>query len=225
MVLLRLLAFAPQDGGGAPQRTVPAAPAPKVPAASAALAKPSAPVATYAPRAPVPAMSVREPSPPAWLDEPTPEAQSPVPRPAEPAAAVPLEPTPLGDRWVALVALLGERQSIAALVRELALQAQLVEQRDGAQPLWRLRVERESLRSAALVDKLRGALAEATGIAPLKLEVEAGSVTDSVARREAAERERRQREAEEIIRNDPLVKEMLAQFPSARIVPGSIKPH
>ena len=30
---------------------------------------------------------------------------------------------------------------------------------------------------------------------------------------------------EDLIRNDPLVQEMLAQFPSARIVPGSIKPH
>ena len=54
---------------------------------------------------------------------------------------------------------------------------------------------------------------------------QAGAVTDSPARREAAERERRQREAEDLIRNDPLVQEMLAQFPSARIVPGSIKPH
>jgi DNA polymerase-3 subunit gamma/tau len=68
-------------------------------------------------------------------------------------------------------------------------------------------------------------LAEVLGIAPLKLEVEAGAVTDSPAKREAAERDRRQREAEDLIRNDPLVQEMLAQFPSARIVPGSIKPH
>jgi DNA polymerase III subunit gamma/tau len=133
--------------------------------------------------------------------------------------------TPLGDRWQAAVAMLVERQSIAALVRELAMQAQLVEQQEGAQPLWRLRVERDSLRAPALTDKLRGALAEALEIAPLQLQVEAGAVTDSPARREAAERERRLQEAETLIRNDPLVKEMLAQFSTARIVPGSIKPH
>jgi DNA polymerase III subunit gamma/tau len=40
----------------------------------------------------------------------------------------------------------------------------------------------------------------------------------------AAERERRQQEAERIIQNDPLVQDLLAQFPGARIVPGSIKP-
>jgi DNA polymerase-3 subunit gamma/tau len=76
-----------------------------------------------------------------------------------------------------------------------------------------------------LVEKLRTALAEALEVAPLRLEVEAGAVGDSPARREAAERERRLREAEAVIHNDPLVQEMLAQFSTARIVPGSIKPH
>jgi DNA polymerase-3 subunit gamma/tau len=50
-------------------------------------------------------------------------------------------------------------------------------------------------------------------------------VQDTPAKRIAAERQRRQQEAEKIIRNDPLVQEMLAQFKTARIVPGSIKPH
>jgi DNA polymerase-3 subunit gamma/tau len=172
---------------------------------------------------------VAEASLPPWLDEGPPDEADAAPRRATPAPAraspPPLEPTPLGERWAAIVALLNQRQAIAALVRELAMQAQLVDQSDGAQPLWRLRVERESLRAPALADKLRHALAEALGIAPLRLEIEAGAVTDTPARRDAAERERRQREAEELVRNDPLVQEMLAQFPTARIVPGSIKPH
>jgi DNA polymerase-3 subunit gamma/tau len=50
-------------------------------------------------------------------------------------------------------------------------------------------------------------------------------VQDTPARRTTAERQRRQREAEQIVHNDPLVQEMLAQFKTARIVPGSIKPH
>ncbi len=81
------------------------------------------------------------------------------------------------------------------------------------QPLWHLRVERESLRAPALRDKLRAALADALGIAPLQLEVEAGAVHRQPAKRDRAERERRQREAEAIIHNDPLVQELLAQFP------------
>jgi DNA polymerase III subunit gamma/tau len=226
MVLLRLLAFAPACGSGVPSKVSPpaAAPAPKPAPASAALAKPT-PRTTYAPPAPPAVMSAREPEPPSWFDEaPVEEGFAPPPVPKPSPSAVPLEPTPLGERWLALVAMLVERQSISALARELAMQAQLVEQRDGAQPLWRLRVERESLRTPALVEKLRAVLADALGIAPLQLEVEGGAVTDSPAKREAAERERRQREAESIIHNDPLVKEMLAQFSSARIVPGSVKP-
>jgi DNA polymerase III subunit gamma/tau len=157
---------------------------------------------------------------------PTPAARSaPTAAAATDEDSAPMVSTPLGDRWHAAVARLNERQSISALVRELAMQSQLVEQQDGARPLWRLRVERDSLRAPALVDKLRGALAEALEIAPLQLQVEGGAVTDSPARREAAERERRLQEAETLIRNDPLVKELLAQFSSARIVPGSIKPH
>jgi DNA polymerase III subunit gamma/tau len=237
MVLLRLLAFAPAvapaatpaGSGGTPSKVSPpaaAAPVPRPAPASAALAKPT-PRTTYAPpaTAPAPVMSVREPDPPPWLgDVPFEQAVEALPAIKPAPAAAPLEPTPLGERWVALVAMLNQRQAIGALVRELAMQAQLILQRDGAEPLWRLRVERESLRAPPLVEKLRAALADALGIAPLQLDVQAGVVTDSPARRETAERERRQREAEAIIHNDPLVKEMLAQFSSARIVPGSIKP-
>jgi DNA polymerase III subunit gamma/tau len=189
-------------------------------------------LATAAPR-PAPPVAPR-PAPddvPPWMDDAPPddgfEAAPQRPAPASPAVptAPVLEPTPLGDRWAGIVAMLVQQQAISALVRELAMQAQLVEQQDGAEPLWRLRVERESLRATGLVDKLRTALVDALGIGPLRLEVEGGSVTDSPARRDAAERDRRQREAEDLIRNDPLVQDMLAQFPSARIVPGSIKPH
>ena len=233
MVLLRLLAFAPAAAqpSGAPAKVSPpvaATPAPRTAPASAALAKPT-PRTSYAPPTPATVLEVREQEPPAWLDEAPPEeglAATPRAAKAAPmsAANTPLQPTLLGERWMTVVAMLTQRQSISALVRELAMQAQLIEQCDGAQPLWRLRVERESLRAPVHVEKLRSALADALGIEPLQLEVEAGAVTDSVAKREAAERERLQREADEIIRNDPLVREMLAQFPSARIVPGSVKP-
>ena len=55
--------------------------------------------------------------------------------------------------------------------------------------------------------------------------VEAGPTDDTPARRDAAERARRQAEAEQIIHDDPLVQALMAQYKTARIVPGSVKPH
>ena len=92
---------------------------------------------------------------------------------------------------------------------------------DGAR--WTLQVERETLRAPALADRLAAALTDLTGAA-VTVAVQAGVPADSPARREAAERERRQRAAEAAIHGDPLVQELLAQFPGAQIVPGSIKP-
>jgi hypothetical protein len=87
----------------------------------------------------------------------------------------------------------------------------------------RQEVERESLRAPALRDKLAAALAAALGM-PLQLELEAGVPDDNPARRDAAERQRRQAAAEAAIQADPVVRELLSQFKTARIVPGSIKP-
>jgi DNA polymerase-3 subunit gamma/tau len=42
--------------------------------------------------------------------------------------------------------------------------------------------------------------------------------------RDAAERDRRQAEAERVIQDDPLVKALMAQYKTARIVPGSVRP-
>ena len=46
-----------------------------------------------------------------------------------------------------------------------------------------------------------------------------------VALREAAKRARRQEAAEKIIHDDPLVRALMQQYSTARIVPGSVKPH
>jgi DNA polymerase III subunit gamma/tau len=227
MVLLRVFAFAPQG-------TPPARPAgPAVPATRSSAPDAPATVAAASPPRAKPKVSTSEP--PAWLDEAPDEFEAAAPRePALPLAAAVrptsaepllLQPTPLGERWAGIVAMLEQGQLITALVRELAVQAELIEQHDGAAPLWRLRVERESLRSVPLRDKLQAALAAALGITTLRLELEAGAVQDTPARRSAAEKQRRQQEAEQIIQDDPLVRDMLAQFKTARIVPGSIKPH
>ncbi len=149
------------------------------------------------------------------LPEPLP---APAPAPDGPVALA------LGDQWHTKVMQLCRQGTVMALVRELALQSGLVAIDHSADPAcWRLCVERESLRSPALRDKLASALATELGHA-VDLVVEVGVPADSPALREAAERDRRQAAAEASIRQDPLVRELLNQYKGARIVPGSIKP-
>ena len=126
----------------------------------------------------------------------------------------------LGDWWSQTVNALIASEAISALTRELALQSELCS-REG--PALRLRVERESLNQASARDKLQAALQVAPGDAPWLLTLEAGPVSDSPARRNAAAQARRQREAEETIQNDPFVQDMIRHW-GGKIVPGSIEP-
>ncbi|MET0519720.1 MAG: DNA polymerase III subunit gamma/tau, partial [Burkholderiaceae bacterium] len=74
----------------------------------------------------------------------------------------------------------------------------------------------------ALRDKLQAAL-EAALSRPVRLEIEAGPADDSPALREAAAAQARQRAIEQIVIDDPLAQALMAQFKTARIVPGSIR--
>ncbi|HNV61159.1 MAG TPA: DNA polymerase III subunit gamma/tau [Rhodoferax sp.] len=132
--------------------------------------------------------------------------------------APPLIPTEEGDFWHATVQQLIKADAIHALVRELALQSQLVA-RDTDQ--WLLRVERESLNQSGTRERLTTALQNA-GF-PVKLVVEIGRVTDCPARRNTAASAEKQLAAEKIIFDDPFVQAMMRDF-GAKIVPGSIKP-
>ena len=220
---------------------VPAALAAQVIAPVAASVVASVDASVVAPRA---APAVRRAAPPVAAEEPPPWADALPPEEegsapsgsaalratSPPAMAVPAPPaaafvaTPLGDRWAETVAGLVRSGAVAALVRELAQQAGLARIDALTLPAtWHLQVERDSLRTDALRDKLRQALVAALG-EPLQLVLHDEAPQDSPARRDAAERERRQRRAETAIRNDPLVLDLMAQFKSARIVPGSIKP-
>ena len=136
------------------------------------------------------------------------------------AARVPstYTPTEEGDVWFAAVQQLLASEAINALVRELALQSQLVA-RDG--PHWMLRVERESLNQPNSRERLRAALEQA-GLAS-QITVELGPVIDSPARRNAAVAAERQKVAEDLILGDPFVQAMMRDF-GAKIVPGSVKP-
>lgn len=129
-----------------------------------------------------------------------------------------LVPTEEGEFWQRTVQQLIAADAISALVRELALQSQLVA-RDADQ--WILRVERESLNQSGSRDRLAAAL-QAAGHA-VNLVVEVGRVTDSPARRYALDAAESQLAVEKIIFNDPFVQTMMREF-GAKIVPGSIKP-
>ena len=211
MVLLRWLAF-PPERGATTEAAGPARPQ-------------RAPAAAPAPAATVVRAGTSEPPP--WLDVPSDEGEASVrsataaPRTVAAAPVRPLELSPLGDRWNEHVRSLVEQGVVSAMARELALQSQCVAI-DGA--TWRLRVERESLRAPAQRDRLQAALRQLLD-APLTLEVELGATDDTPARREAAARERRQQEAEQVIEQDPLVQALMQQYRTARIVPGSVKPY
>ena len=135
-----------------------------------------------------------------------------------PSAASRLVPTAEGEVWYQTVQELVAAEAVTALVRELALQSQLIA-RD--QDHWLLRVERESLNQPTARERLRAAL-EAAGHAR-QISVEVGKVLDSPARRNAYAAAQRQRLAEDIVQSDPQVQQLIRDF-GAKIVPGSIRP-
>ena len=149
-----------------------------------------------------------------------PVAASAAPSPVEPVDAE------LMSSWVNTVRELIDAQAITALTRELAIQSCLVDRRaqQGEHPgQWTLQVGSESLAHRSLADKLQEALQQHLG-RPVHLVVQMGPVHDSIAQRELAARKLRQEQAEATIQSDPLVRQVLEQFPGARIVPGSIQP-
>ncbi len=134
------------------------------------------------------------------------------------AAGARFTATEEGDFWHPTVQQLISQEAITAMVRELALQSQLLA-RDTDQ--WILRVERESLNHSGNRERLQAALNNA-GF-DVRLVVEVGRVSDSPARRNAAAVAERQLAAEKLIFDDPFVQEMMRDY-GAKIVPGSIKP-
>ena len=129
-----------------------------------------------------------------------------------------LETTPLGDTWYAVVTQLDQAQAVVALVRELALQSQLIAQDGG---VWTLRVQRTTLNQAMARERLLKALGAITDCT--QLQVENGPVTDTPAMRNRAHAEARQKQAEAVVMNDPQVLHLQQTF-GATIVPGSIRP-
>jgi DNA polymerase-3 subunit gamma/tau len=223
MVLLRLLAFKPKA------HPVQQAPAPAAQKKTLTTAPPRSP-----PMQPAPAFDAPcSPSVTSVIDKPATEMHAananmaplqvknlPVRQASEPTertAPKVLVTTEEGHFWTQTVRQLVASESVTALVRELALQSQLIA-RDTDQ--WHLRIDSESLNQGSARERLQAAL-NAAGFA-VKLVVEIGKVTDSPAQRNAADMAEKQKAAEDLIHSDPMVQAMVQNF-GAKIVPGTIK--
>ncbi|HMN92381.1 MAG TPA: DNA polymerase III subunit gamma/tau [Hydrogenophaga sp.] len=181
-------------------------------------------------------------SPPPWHDEAPPEVPTqtgqpansdsfvsipvrdqPPPRSERDASGAGLRQgelvvTPEGNFWNETVTALVRAEAVTALVRELALQSQLVSREGG---VWTLQIPQASLGQAQSSDRLQTALV--TLGHEVRLALRHGPVSDSPALRAAAESRRRQDEAERLILADPFVQTMMRDF-GGKIVPGSLRP-
>jgi DNA polymerase III subunit gamma/tau len=128
-----------------------------------------------------------------------------------------VEPDAHHEAWVQLVQQLLDAQAVQGMVQQLAVQSQCVEK--GASHLT-LRVAQPSLKSDNARDELQSAM-QSVGRAEA-LVIEVGPVQDSWAKRNTAKLEARQKQAEDIITQDPWVQSLMADW-GAKIVPGSIK--
>jgi DNA polymerase-3 subunit gamma/tau len=173
----------------------------------------------------LPARAAEDPREAPSADRPATVRGAAAAAPASAPAAAAFQPTELGESWARTVSDMVGAGLIGALVREAAMQGELVavDKTDTEAETWQLRIEREPLRTPALIDKLQAALASHLG-RRLRLTIGAGPARDSPALRDAAAREQAQRAAESAIRDDPAVQALLNRFPTARIVPGSIRP-
>ena len=153
-------------------------------------------------------------APPPWMEADDAPVTSPFRVEPEAPRRIELRETPEGTRWAERVA----AANIVGMTGELARQAQALscETIDGRE-VWKLRVERESLRAPALVAKLEAAL-------NAKLDIEAGVAEDTISLRNIARVEGQQRTAEDLAASHPMTRTLLSQFPSARILPGSVQP-
>ncbi|HEY8876727.1 MAG TPA: DNA polymerase III subunit gamma/tau, partial [Roseateles sp.] len=152
-------------------------------------------------------------APPPWMEADDAPATPAAREPEAPRRAV-LNETPMGAQWAERIA----GVNLVGMTGELARQAQALACRSvEGREVWTLRVERESLRAPALVAKLEAAL-------NAKLDIEAGVAEDSIALRTVARAEAEQRAAEDLAAQHPMTRTLLSQFPSARILPGSVQP-
>ncbi|HLP97306.1 MAG TPA: DNA polymerase III subunit gamma/tau [Sideroxyarcus sp.] len=193
MTLLRMLAFAPQAAGVATEARAPVARATPSPAYVAPRAEP-----------------VMPPSRPVAAPQPAPAASQPA-APQEGGAAL---------DWNTLLSQL----NLQGMARELAKNSVLAGFEDGRVVL-HLAPQHKHLQSNKIAqDKLQAALSEYF-VKPIRLAVELGASNNAAtpAAVEQHEKQTRQQQAEDAIKQDAFVREAQAQL-GAQLIEGSIRP-
>jgi DNA polymerase-3 subunit gamma/tau len=210
MSLLRMLAFAPAEVGGA-TRPVPPAATPPASIASAPAAKPQTNIATPPPPPIAQAVHAEYMAAPPMAEEPLPLA--------EPEALPAETPPPIFDgNWRGLV----DTLKLAGMARMLAQNCAL-ESFDGQRMQLSIPPEHKHLLDNTYQEKLRAVLRDHFG-KQLQVTIDMGGATmDTPARQIHQEKATRQAEAEASIQNDPFVRDLLDGF-GATIIPSTIKP-
>ena len=148
---------------------------------------------------------------------------APVRAPAVPKPAYVITPVPeIGwdGNWPALASVLPLR----GVSQQLAFQTELVSCiQDGNVTTFRLRVPIDTLRASGNTEKLNAALQERFPDTKVHVEIDIGQVWYTASAEAIAYREQCQRQAEEIVVNDPFVKDVMRDM-GAFIVPGSVRP-
>ena len=217
MVLLRLLAFKPKS----PSDTTSTSPIASAPAEKKTSELAAPPYLTPVTRtvSHVVDQETQKQTAENQLASPPISSKPPTNLSTPPSAPAPtLAQTPEGDFWNQLVREMVEAQAINALVRELALQSQLMAREDKQ---WTLQVDKDSLNTPSNRERLQAALGQFGH--DVQLRVATGPVLDTTAKRLVQENAERQARAEAIILQDPFVQSLMRDF-DAKIVPGSIKP-
>jgi DNA polymerase III subunit gamma/tau len=202
------------------------APAVKIQTGNAVLASPpwqeDTPIATSAavPQKKTEALLIAVPKAP---HEPAPLASPPSEQAATASqnALVPVAVPGLDwdGNWPALAAALPLR----GVAQQLAQQSELLDfKHENGSAHCHLRIPLDTLLSGSSADKLAAALSSYFS-QPVRVTTETGAVRHTANAQAIAEREARQREAEQAIQDDPFVQTMMREF-GATIVPGSIKP-
>ena len=195
MALLRMLAFKPGDGSGSPKSAGPAK-AMSGPVAAKAAVGLSAPQAAPAKTASV--------------------TTKPVNTAASASAVSYNQDDPDWQAWMKALPVRG-------LVQQLAFQTELQKwDEQGGNIKATVIVGMPQLASAESVNRLQDALSTYLG-KQVKILIETGKATQSIAAVEAKIKQEKQEGAEESVANDDFVKSIQAEF-GATVVPGSIRP-
>jgi DNA polymerase-3 subunit gamma/tau len=197
MTLLRMLAFKPGDGSGSPKSAGPARAMSGPAAAKAAAGLSSAPAT------------------------PVTTSTKPASAPIKVASATPSVVTydqedPDWQTWMKALPVRG-------LVQQLAFQTELQKwDEQGSSIKATVIVGMPQLASSESVSRLQDALSTYLG-KQVKILIETGKATQSIAAVEAKIKQEKQEGAEESVANDDFVKSIQAEF-GATVVPGSIRP-